>query len=266
MRGFSRGVIRAGRGLGLTVILVASCGGEDSGGAGTTPDAATSERSGAKHASAASTGANPALFDPELVLVDRGTPFVQFDTTPSRPSSIELGVGWGQLAKEADGDDLVVWVESDEAHLSIERPETRFLELTGRLRPLSYPDAPPQELTVEVDGRELARLTLGNGWQTFRIPIDREDLQPGRNDYVLRFSRATRPSDISESVDNRRLAARFAWLGLLPAGLESPVRTLRGAVLDAASSPPSPSTCSASRRVRASPSSTSPWPSSSPRR
>jgi hypothetical protein len=72
----------------------------------------------------------------------------------------------------------------------------------------------PQVLTVEINGRQLAELTLDPAFREYAFDVPPGFLNRGINVVTLRYSQARSPQDAGRSGDNRPLAARFDYIRL----------------------------------------------------
>jgi hypothetical protein len=123
--------------------------------------------------------------------------------------AVWLGTGW--FDEEKDGAATFRWAGA-RGSLAIALDHAASLRVTVRAMPHAYPRAPPQTLTLEVNGTAQGTAALGDGWTLTTIDVPADAWRSGVNDVVLAFSRATRPSDVSPSADTRALAAAVDWL------------------------------------------------------
>jgi hypothetical protein len=120
-----------------------------------------------------------------------------------------LGEGW--YDPEKDGTSSFRWAGA-RATLAIALDHAAPLRVTVRARPYSYPGAPPQALSLVVNGRSYGPVPAVDGWNVVTLDVPAEAWRTGVNDVVLVFSRATRPADVGASGDGRTLAAAVDWL------------------------------------------------------
>ncbi len=115
----------------------------------------------------------------------------------SRNTDAYRGPGWS--ADEGDiGGASGAWIDGREAELYLPlRFETaRPVDLVLRVQPFSYPGAPPQTLSVEMNGADLGTQTLQPGWQEVRFTAPAEATRSGLNRLWLRFSDSALPVDV----------------------------------------------------------------------
>jgi hypothetical protein len=115
----------------------------------------------------------------------------------SRDTSAYRGPGWSVDEANIAGADGI-WVDGRQAELYLplrfEQPQP--LELTLRLQPFDYPNAPQQTLSAELNGVDLGQQALTPGWQEIRLAVPAEASRSGLNRLVLRFGQSARPSDV----------------------------------------------------------------------
>ena len=146
----------------------------------------------------------PARFDllrPNRFLGDPTRPYGRVDV--GTDDDVYVGDGW--YGPERDGDITFRWA-GDQAVVLIPLDHPSALLFQVQLRAFDYPDAPPQMLSVAINGHALDGPVIGGGWQRVELPTNADVWRKGLNRVSLRFSRATRPADIG-GQDGRRLAA-----------------------------------------------------------
>jgi len=86
--------------------------------------------------------------------------------------------------------------------------------LSMRIAPFAYPGAPPQTLTLSLNGRPLpGSFALSEGWQVIEATLPQSALRQGLNTLTLGFDHATPPSTaLPGSSDDRPLSAAVDWV------------------------------------------------------
>ncbi len=180
-----------------------------------------------------------ALLDPQVIALDAAAPEYRFD---GAGGSLLPGAGFStaELTRMTEEREVpFVWVLGTRAELFFEAPSDGPLDFYASAHRFDFPEAPEQRLTLVLDGREVGSAPLTADWQEHRIPLPdplgaTADNTTTLHRLVLRFSYATRPSQVSENADERELSAAFAALAILPRGW-SATRPMPRATLDAAS-------------------------------
>ena len=115
----------------------------------------------------------------------------------SRNTDAYRGPGWS--VDEGDiGGTSGVWVDGREAeiYLPLRFETAQPVDVVLRVQPFAYPGAPPQTLSVEMNGVDLGTQPLEPGWQELRFTAPAEATRSGLNRLWLRFSDSARPSDV----------------------------------------------------------------------
>jgi hypothetical protein len=120
-----------------------------------------------------------------------------------------LGEGWH--APERDGAATFRWAASP-ASLRIPLDHAAPLRIQIRLHAFAYPNAPPQTLTIDANGRRCAPLAAPPDWQTVECTLDATAWRTGVNAITLQFAYAQRPMDVGAGGDTRELAAAIDWI------------------------------------------------------
>lgn len=155
-------------------------------------------------------GVAPARFDllqPNRFLGDPARPYGRVDVGAA--DAVYLDEGWH--GAEQAGDISFRWTE-ERASLVVPLDHAAPLLLQMQLRAFEYPDAPPQQLTVEINGHTIAGPIVAGDWQRVELPTGKGVWTRGLNRVVLRFSRGTRPVDVGGGGDGRRLAAAIDYV------------------------------------------------------
>jgi hypothetical protein len=147
-------------------------------------------------------GASPVALWPDDYVIDFGA---------SRPYA--LFSGWDD--SERWGETTVQWALDGESSmfLYLEAPTDRVLEM--RLLPLTYEGAPPQVVSVYVNGTLQGRLTLEPRWGQYRVRVPARVFRAGLNRVTFTYGRAVAPAKvIPGSSDSRKLAVAFDYVAL----------------------------------------------------
>lgn len=117
--------------------------------------------------------------------------------------------GWSE--NEKWGNEFTFqWSEGRRSTLALPIAEARDLYLDFRASPFSLKDLPPQRLHLRLNGREIAAMTLQDGWNWYSVAIEKGALYPGVNRLDFLHERASRPADFpGNGTDVRRLAAAY---------------------------------------------------------
>jgi hypothetical protein len=141
---------------------------------------------------------------PEDYYLDFGAPQREF----------VLRTGWSQ--DEQWGPDLTVqWSDAPQSsvYLFLDQIRDRVLEM--RLAPSSYTSAPPQGVSVYVNGTVLQELLLGEGWHVYQVQLPAAVFVRGLNSLTFTYRYTARPVDtMPGSTDPRALAVAFDYLAL----------------------------------------------------
>ncbi len=119
-----------------------------------------------------------------------------------------------------------VWMGSEE---DPGRAELALPEFTGpgphtlHVRLHSYPANGEQAVQLLLNDQSLDTLRVPKEWKNFIVRLPDEALRNGTNRLTFVFSRQTRPSDLGESKDQRRLACRLAHVNIIDAQGETVV-------------------------------------------
>jgi hypothetical protein len=113
--------------------------------------------------------------------------------------------GWS--AREQGGQRTFRWAVTTKSRLVVPlRLGERVLRV--RMAPFEFPGAPPQFVTVRIDGREAARLALHQGMRDYDVPFT---LATGRHPVHVEFlyTWARSPREVGVGKDPRPLAVQF---------------------------------------------------------
>ncbi|HET7698163.1 MAG TPA: hypothetical protein VFK57_20780 [Vicinamibacterales bacterium] len=123
-----------------------------------------------------------------------------------------LGGGWH--TPEREGEATFRWAASPAA-LRIPLDRAAPLRLQIRAHAFAYPGAPPQTLSVQVNGSpggSCDALAVPPGWQIVECALPEAVLRSGVNLVELRFGYTQRPMDVGAGGDARPLAAAVDWV------------------------------------------------------
>lgn len=150
---------------------------------------------------------DPSLW-PERYVVDFGSELREF----------ALSLGWSANERWGPDGPTIQWTDDRESSLilALRAPVDRVLEL--RVRPLTYPGAAPQTLSIDVNGVPKAKLVLEPGWAVYRVALPAASFRTGLNTLTFKYGYAVTPARVvAGSSDQRLLAVAFDTLELEPA-------------------------------------------------
>ena len=103
------------------------------------------------------------------------------------------------------------WASREAAvRIALDHPASLRVQVKGQA--FMFAAAPPQALTLTVNGVAGPPLALPGVWTVVETLVPQERWRAGVNDVRLTFARATRPSDLGPSTDQRELAAAIDYL------------------------------------------------------
>jgi hypothetical protein len=146
------------------------------------------------------------------------------------PTTIDLGApdGRPRLGRGWSGDETTpeggtfVWGTGAESTLDFYLRRRRAVVLALRGAPLDFPGAPPQTVTVAINGVVAAVVTVSPGVHDYRVQVAARATRPGWNQCALRYAYSRAPRDVIGSVDGRPLAVAWDLVRVEPDGA-SPV-------------------------------------------
>lgn len=135
-----------------------------------------------------------------------------------------LGSGWAD--RERNPQISFRWGVTDRSTIGVALMGPRYVDVGDPLRlsnyvlglrvaPFAYPGSPPQTLAVDVNGREVASLTLDPSLKEYTVPIDRALLRRSLNGLTFRYGYARSPRDAGVGDDRRPLAVLFDAVNLV---------------------------------------------------
>jgi hypothetical protein len=131
-------------------------------------------------------------------------------------AGIDVGLGdaWltrdGWHAPEREGQTTFRWV-SQRADVLIPLDHRARLRVEFRLHAFGFPNAPPQTLTLIVNGREHGPVPVSPDWHRLDFIVEREVWRAGVNRATLAFAWEKRPADVGLGGDGRSLAAAIDY-------------------------------------------------------
>jgi hypothetical protein len=170
---------------------------------------------------------NPFTYPASLVFALRnGLPPSRYDllrvnrflSDPLRPyGRVDIGSDdeWvledGWHGAERDGEATFRWAGSP-ATMLVPLDHRAALRLQIRLHAFGYSGAPPQALTISVNGRAQPPRPIGAGWETIELDVAAPVWRRGVNQVRLDFAWVQRPMDVGLGGDARPLAAAVDWV------------------------------------------------------
>ncbi len=141
------------------------------------------------------------------------TRFLNFDP---ETTSGHLLSGWSGWEKTPEGDTFV-WAAAPEARLKVTNAGGSDRVLRFRAWAFSWPGAPEQAVTLFVNGARVDGAGLGATPRVVTFVVPKALWKSGENEIRLAFAWAESPKEKAPpSDDERRLAAAFDWLEILP--------------------------------------------------
>ena len=97
-----------------------------------------------------------------------------------------LDEGWSRDESAADGTSFV-WSTGESSSLRLFFSEQRDVQLNFRCWRFQYPEAPPQQVTVEVNGATIATVALAGGPTEYRVHVPASVVESGNNRVSFRY-------------------------------------------------------------------------------
>jgi hypothetical protein len=142
----------------------------------------------------------------------------RFLSDPLRPyGRVDVGgdddwlIGDGWYGPEREGAVTFRWA-SAAAEVLIPLDHAAPLTLQIRAHRFGYPGAPPQTLTVKIDGDVAGSASVPENWDTIEIATGSERWRGSVNRVRLEFAWASRPADVGMGGDGRLLAAAVDYV------------------------------------------------------
>jgi hypothetical protein len=117
--------------------------------------------------------------------------------------------GWH--AREQEGSTTFRWASRD-ATVLVPLDHAATLRVQVRLQPFGYAGAPPQLVTVAVNGHDQPPAAVPPGWNTVELTVDEQHWRTGVNRLRLRFASSARPADVGLGGDARELSAQVDYI------------------------------------------------------
>lgn len=125
-----------------------------------------------------------------------------FEVQPGEPLPLKLDFGaentdlWRAEGWDSDEPDVGgangVWAIARRTHLLFRSKDTTPRQIRFRTAPFTWPNAPEQILTLQLNGKTLSKIAMSPGWQEYEFTISPK---PGINHLWFEFSRADSPRD-----------------------------------------------------------------------
>lgn len=139
--------------------------------------------------------------------------FLNFDPESSAGA---LGPGWSGFEKTEAGDTFA-WAQAREAEVRLVAPGAADRLVRFRAWPFEWEGAPPQTVSLSVNGTRFATVTLSKGPAVFGGVAPAAAWKEGANTLKLEFRWAEAPKDrVPGADDTRTLSAAFDWIEVLP--------------------------------------------------
>jgi hypothetical protein len=159
---------------------------------------------------AARNGVPPGRYDllgPNRFLGDPTRQYGRIDVGAG--DDVFIAAGWHQ--PERSGDATFRWA-TREASVLVPLDHAAALVVQVRVLPFEPTAAPPQSLTVVVNGVASEAVGLAADWQVAEVLVPSDRWRAGVNRVVLRFARELRPADVGGGGDTRALAAAVDYV------------------------------------------------------
>ena len=125
--------------------------------------------------------------------------------------------GW--YGAEREGPITFRWADAA-AGVRVPLDHADRIRVQVRLHAFGFPGAQPQTVTIVVNGRACAPLSVPPQWDVVDCIVDRAGWRSGVNELVLRFAWARRPADVGLGGDQRSIAAAVDYVrfAIVPTG------------------------------------------------
>jgi hypothetical protein len=142
----------------------------------------------------------------------------RFLADPLRPyGRIDIGSddGWlledGWHGPEHEGSVTFRWAASP-AQVIVPLDRSAALTVQVRMHSFAFPSAPPQTLTIAVNGHSFGPVAVHETWDTLEFATDADAWRGGVNRLRLEFAWARSPADVGLSGDARPLSAAVDYI------------------------------------------------------
>lgn len=142
------------------------------------------------------------------------TRFLNFD--PESTPREALPSGWSGFESGGPGDTFV-WAQGRRAAVEVRAGKAGGRLVRFRCWPFRWEGAPPQTLTLSVNGSPVETVGLAGEPRVYSVATPAEAWRSGANVVTFEFAYAEAPKDrVEGQADARTLAAAFDWLEILP--------------------------------------------------
>ena len=105
------------------------------------------------------------------------------------------------------------WCNATRATVFMPVQQVSAYRLSFSSLPFTFAGAPPQTISIGVNGRErVAAVTMKGGWNIYEVEVPAAVLRKGINQLTFTFAYARAPHDVLPSSDARRLSAAVDWI------------------------------------------------------
>jgi arylsulfatase A-like enzyme len=140
---------------------------------------------------------------------------IDLGTDSARPN-LESGWSWNEVRRDGT---TFVWSTGSRSSVRVFCTAPRDLVAWLRCAPFRFKGAPTQEITVGLNGHDVAKVELKPGMHEYGIALPSEMMTVGTNRMDFRYRYHRRVSEVRDSGDRRSLAV--AWDGIRFDGMES---------------------------------------------
>jgi hypothetical protein len=148
------------------------------------------------------------------------TRFLNFD--PESTPTSALKSGWSYFEKNAAGDTFV-WSIARQSTVTVDSLADGDRLIRFRGWPFQWKDAPPQTITVFLNGLNVTTLTVPSEFTISSFVAPKELWKKGPNDLSFQFGHEGSPKEKAPPAqDARTLAFAFDWLEIEPAASRQP--------------------------------------------
>ena len=158
---------------------------------------------------------SPDRFETRLDLAQRlATAEVHFEPTlldlGTAEARVFLGSGWSW--NERSGETSFVWGTGEVSELHFFLSTARKLDLEIRCFPVSFPEAPTQEVRPTLNDTSLEPLSLAPKPQVYRIHVPAGASKQGMNRLTFQYAYSHSPVSAARSRGGRSLAVGWDWI------------------------------------------------------
>ena len=122
-----------------------------------------------------------------------------------------LREGWHDA--ESSAGRSFAWSEGDRSVLEVALPNAHDVQMTLECQPFVFPGAPPQRVSIVVNGKAVEELRLRPEWGRYAVRLPKEALAQPLNRLEFRYAYSRSPARvIAASADRRPLAV--AWYSI----------------------------------------------------